>query len=425
MKEGYRVLRYDLMGRGWSKPPPGHWSKPPACCLGGGCIPLEDDPYSMAGHVMQLYNLLRGLNLIEEEEASAAKNCASGSRFRGNAFMDASISSSLFSSVSISTSAAKGTDGDSTHTWPQQPEQQQRPPRPHRQRWQQEPSRAVAYAASSKVLDRAGPAVKPEEEGTAPAVAAAAPTDAVLPVRHVHLVGHSMGGAISVGFADQFPELVASMTLLTPAGLMDRGQFTLLRTLPCCIQKLVQADMRRRVQNGIRRDFLVHGTEVEQRVVDEVGRWWSLTALIVCVCVYVFVLFDTHTDTSFTPQVQFHLKRNPTAHDAFFRSILAFPLFGLDGAVQRVAATKVPVLLVWAALDRILPFDPHYNRWRALLKTSSNVRYEVISDACHGFPLERPERTNQMVLRFLKAPPTFLPTAMLQNLQSHPPTITI
>lgn len=53
------------------------------------------------------------------------------------------------------------------------------------------------------------------------------------------------------------------------------------------------------------------------------------------------------------------------------------------------------------------------------------MRYEVIEDACHGFPLERPERTNQIVLRFLKNPPTFLPTAVLHNLQSQPPTITI
>lgn len=85
----------------------------------------------------------------------------------------------------------------------------------------------------------------------------------------------------------------------------------------------------------------------------------------------------------------------------------------------------MPTLLIWALHDRVLPFEPHYGRWKALLKTGNNVRYEVIEDACHGFPLERPERTNQIVLRFLKNPPTFLPTAVLHNLQSQPPTITI
>lgn len=66
-----------------------------------------------------------------------------------------------------------------------------------------------------------------------------------------------------------------------------------------------------------------------------------------------------------------NLKHNPAAHDAVFRSVLAFPLSGLDEVVQRVAATRVPTLLIWALYDRVLPFEPHYGRWKALLRTGA------------------------------------------------------
>ena len=201
-----------------------------------------------------------------------------------------------------------------------------------------------------------------------------------------------MGGALCIGYADRHTDLVASMTLLTPAGLMDRAQFRLLRMAPCCIQRIVRWSMKAHYENAIRNDFLVRHTEAEERVL-------AFSRLM-------------------------H-KHNPYAHDALFRCILAFPLSGLEPAVQRVAAARIPTLLIWALFDRILPFEPHYGRWKALLKTGANVRYEVIDDAAHGFPLERPERTNGIILRFLKAPPTFLPVAVLNNLNQHPPTITI
>jgi len=378
----YRVLRFDLMGRGFSEAPPGHGRKPPACC--GGCVPLEQDPYSLEGHVQQLHGLLFGLRLIQG--GSAPQD------------LDASASvSSVSASTSTSTATNKGLEASSSQTWPQQ-----------------HPARAAVTAHGLPTVPEAA------------AIAAAAPP--TKPFRQIHLIGHSMGGAISVGFADRYPELVASLTLLTPAGLMDRGQFRLLRALPCCIQRLVQASLRRQVDNAVRNDFLVHNTPLEERVLKLVRAlhlcdWWMEVDRPSCAHSFSTDPFPpkTHKIT----QVHFHLKHNPSAHDALFRSILAFPLSGLDDAVQRVAATRVPTLVIWAIFDRVLPFEPHFARWKALLKTGNNVRYEVIEDACHGFPLERPERTNQIVLRFLKAPPTFLPSAVLHSLQSNPPTITI
>ena len=42
---------------------------------------------------------------------------------------------------------------------------------------------------------------------------------AALGIERVHLVGHSMGGAIAVSLAARRPERVATLTLIAPAGL--------------------------------------------------------------------------------------------------------------------------------------------------------------------------------------------------------------
>jgi pimeloyl-ACP methyl ester carboxylesterase len=221
---------------------------------------------------------------------------------------------------------------------------------------------------------------------------AASFADFPLPPQPFHIVGHSMGGCISMGYADQYPDDIASITLLTPAGLMEKGTFKLLRSLPCCIQDIVKRCLRRNTLNAVRNDFVQHYTELENRIVGQVK--------------------EMHT-------------HNPHAFDAIFRSILAFPLSGLEGLVSNVAAARPPILLVWAKWDRVVCLDPHFFRWKALLKTPMNVKYEVVDDAGHAFLLEKAEKTNGIVLRFLKNPPTWMPPALINQLSQHPPTITI
>lgn len=213
-----------------------------------------------------------------------------------------------------------------------------------------------------------------------------------LPLPAIHLMGHSMGGAIAVGYAERYPDDVASLTLLTPAGLMDKGVFKLLRSLPWFVQSIVQRCLRRNSLDAIRNDFLRHGTEIENRVV---------------------------------AQAEAMHARNPHAFPAIFRSILAFPLAGLEETIRNVSAARLPTLLVWAEFDRIVPFEPHYARWKALLKTGQNVRYEVVKEAGHGFLLEKPTVVGEMVVRFLKSPPSWVPPALINQLSNHPSTITI
>ena len=91
---------------------------------------------------------------------------------------------------------------------------------------------------------------------------------AALRVDRVHLVGHSMGGAIAVSFARAHPERAASLTLIAPAGLGPEinGEF---------IDGFVRAERRREAQEVLR--LLVHDPELVSRaMVEDVLRYKRL-----------------------------------------------------------------------------------------------------------------------------------------------------
>jgi pyruvate dehydrogenase E2 component (dihydrolipoamide acetyltransferase) len=91
---------------------------------------------------------------------------------------------------------------------------------------------------------------------------------AALRVDRVHLVGHSMGGAIAVAFARSHPDRVASLTLIAPAGLGAEinGEF---------IDGFVKAERRREAQEVLR--LLVHDPELISRaMVEDVLRYKRL-----------------------------------------------------------------------------------------------------------------------------------------------------
>jgi pyruvate dehydrogenase E2 component (dihydrolipoamide acetyltransferase) len=87
-------------------------------------------------------------------------------------------------------------------------------------------------------------------------------------IDRVHLVGHSMGGAIAASFASSQPKRVASLTLVAPAGLGPEinGEF---------IDGFVKAERRREAQEVLR--LLVHDPELVSRaMVEDVLRYKRL-----------------------------------------------------------------------------------------------------------------------------------------------------
>jgi pimeloyl-ACP methyl ester carboxylesterase len=65
--------------------------------------------------------------------------------------------------------------------------------------------------------------------------------------------------------------------------------------------------------------------------------------------------------------------------------------------LDRLAATRLPVLLIWGEEDRLLPVD----RARGAVRRLPGARLEVIEGAGHTPQAERPERFNRALEDFL------------------------
>lgn len=188
-----------------------------------------------------------------------------------------------------------------------------------------------------------------------------------------HIVSHSMGGALSTLYVAAYPSEVKSLVLLSPAGLMDLGPVAVVRALPRCAQRFISNRLRGGHEQAWKDDFYKHGTHVETHVI-----------------------------------AQLHLmhQHNSHAHDAFFESVLRFPLSGLQPQAAALAASKsTRCLLMWASHDKAVPFSPSFTRWQAILGAqSSRVQYEVFADAAHGFFMEKADEVAAKILIFLREP---------------------
>jgi pimeloyl-ACP methyl ester carboxylesterase len=195
----------------------------------------------------------------------------------------------------------------------------------------------------------------------------------------LHVMGHSMGGALAALVADAHRARVASLVLVAPAGLMDAGYLRLMRVL-CCVHPCVRHSMFN--DDEAASDF--HKTDERRR---------ALEAVMVARGAEVWQL---------DPHAQF---------DAFWESLKAFPLYGLDDCVRRLGSnyrephantngtsaavavvdynranastatasahndadaeqrrvdergTSLPILLVWGQRDETIPFAPNLERW--------------------------------------------------------------
>jgi pimeloyl-ACP methyl ester carboxylesterase len=193
----------------------------------------------------------------------------------------------------------------------------------------------------------------------------------------LHVIGHSMGGALAALFADAHRARVASLVLVAPAGLMDASYLRCMRIL-CCVHPCVRHSMFH--DDEAASDF--HKTDERRRALEAVmmargAEMWQMD-----------------------PHGQF---------DAFWESLKAFPLYGLDDCVQRLGSnyrephsnasaastssnlvenasgatpsaddnaeaaaeqrkadergTSLPILLVWGQCDETIAFAPNLERW--------------------------------------------------------------
>jgi len=174
--------------------------------------------------------------------------------------------------------------------------------------------------------------------------------------RRAHLVGHSLGGAVSIVFALARPERAVSLTLIASAGLGPEinGDY---------IEGFVRATGRRELKPVLELLF-ADPSLVTRQLVDNVLR----------------------------------NKRVDGADDAL-RTIAAkaFPV-GNQAAVlaPQLVDLNVPLLVIWGSEDRIIPV-------RHADAVAATARVEVIPDTGHSPHMEAAGVVNRLIDEFLSA----------------------
>ena len=180
----------------------------------------------------------------------------------------------------------------------------------------------------------------------------------------VDLVGLSMGGPISAGFTDRYPERVRKLCLLDPAGFQaGRPVLYRLLSLPGLGETLIGLFAKLLLASSQPGDFFM-----PEKFPGYPGQ--------------------------FLPQMQYQgFKR------AILSTLRVGPLGGLTQTYQRVAALGLPVLLVWGKQDKLVPFKLS----EKARQTLPQAEFHAIDQAGHIAHYERPELVNPILIAFLKS----------------------
>jgi pyruvate dehydrogenase E2 component (dihydrolipoamide acetyltransferase) len=181
---------------------------------------------------------------------------------------------------------------------------------------------------------------------------------AALGIERLHLVGHSMGGAIALTFAAWQPQRVASLTLIAPAELgpeINAG----------FIDGFVRAGRRREMQDVL--TLLVHDPAlVSRQMVEDVLRYKRLDGVQAALERLAAQWFPNGVQRAVNPELATHL--------------------------------NVEIMLIWGREDRIIPVAHAEALW-------DNLRIRIIEGAGHLPHMEKAGEVNRLIAGFIAAHP--------------------
>jgi pimeloyl-ACP methyl ester carboxylesterase len=184
-----------------------------------------------------------------------------------------------------------------------------------------------------------------------------------------NVVAHSMGGSLAACYISQHLSEVFSVSFLAPAGLMDLGPISILRNCGCCIRGIVKSILRSSQETAWKSDFIDTNASPAIHAID--------------------VLRELN-------------KQHHHIFDAFWNSVLQFPLSGIDSKVKLISDSKeIAVLLLAAEKDTAVPFNPNYQRWNNYFSGSDHYKTIVYKDLGHGFFVENAPMVGNDILTFL------------------------
>jgi len=184
----------------------------------------------------------------------------------------------------------------------------------------------------------------------------------------VHLVGHSMGGAIAGFFTDQYPNRIASLVLIAPAGFGNSSE------------KIFS-------DNSM---FLTN-----------LGDWAYST---IKGSMYVFTsddLSENNHDSRAIPASKFvKLFLRQIKHKGYIRSLIStaknFEMYSLLEMYERISILEKPLLVIWGNKDGLIPYAQHVK----LMELFPQAELITIEEGRHNIPYRNPTQVASPILSF-------------------------
>lgn len=182
----------------------------------------------------------------------------------------------------------------------------------------------------------------------------------------VVLCGYSMGGAVATLYCKDFPDDVAGVVLLAPAGLpMQMSFLAKLATAPVLGDSLMYLFGRKSLRAGFRSEFLQ--PEKHQETIEGLER-----------------AFDEQGE-EIVPVVLNCLRH--------------FPLGSLEPVWLEVAKHQRPVLVCWGDKDEVVSYAQHFQRAKAIFRNTGT--FVSLPETKHSVLHTNPSEIHGAILKWL------------------------
>jgi pimeloyl-ACP methyl ester carboxylesterase len=178
-----------------------------------------------------------------------------------------------------------------------------------------------------------------------------------LEIEHSHIVGHSMGGWVSVLFAYESPDRVDKLVLVSPGGLAPRTLNSMTNFKPPTRDE-IKAQLEKRVHApGVDYDAMANRELAKAQIPGAVEAYQKIL---------------THMNNGLTRQRY--------------------------NTVRRLPKIKAPTLVIWGRQDSTNSFEEMGKGTAALIP---NAKLVVVENCDHFIPTEKPDEFNKALLEFL------------------------
>lgn len=192
-----------------------------------------------------------------------------------------------------------------------------------------------------------------------------------LQIKRCYLVGHSLGGAISLQFALLFPDIVAKLILVSPAGFTHKLPFIVrLGALPFIRQLL---------------------------------KYIGKKLIAKAICLYVY---DEKCITQDFLQNNYRIAQLPGTRRVLISllrqnvNIHGIKKDIIEPVMENLSKLTMPILIIWGRNDKLLKFE----NAQTTLQLMPHAKLEILDQCGHVPQLEHPEKFNQLVNAFLLLP---------------------